>query len=140
MYKSPFESVPQRDRPEVVGYIWLTRVADRVISNMPRLLVHHSPDGFEWGYEGSGPADLAFNIVEYCLKTGRYQGPRGEATWDDYVPFELSWALHQKFKRAFVAVLPRSADVVHIPWAGVDAWIEREAWRSVVHQEVRDDA
>lgn len=26
-------------------------------------LVRHSPDGFEWGYGGSGPADLARSIV-----------------------------------------------------------------------------
>ena len=30
----------------------------------------HSPDGFEWGYGGSGPADLAFNILyDYLLRT-----------------------------------------------------------------------
>ncbi len=26
-------------------------------------LVRHSPDGFEWGYGGSGPSDLARSIV-----------------------------------------------------------------------------
>ena len=26
-------------------------------------LVHHSPTGFEWGYSGSGPADLAIAIL-----------------------------------------------------------------------------
>ena len=26
-------------------------------------LLLHSPDGFEWGYHGSGPADLARSIV-----------------------------------------------------------------------------
>lgn len=26
-------------------------------------LVQHSPDGFEWGYSGSGPSDLARSIV-----------------------------------------------------------------------------
>ena len=25
--------------------------------------VRHSPDGFEWGYGGSGPADLALSIL-----------------------------------------------------------------------------
>jgi len=28
-----------------------------------RHLVYHSPDGFEWGYGGSGPSDLARSIV-----------------------------------------------------------------------------
>ncbi len=31
-------------------------------------LVHHSPDGFEWGYNGSGPADLARSIVGLILR------------------------------------------------------------------------
>jgi hypothetical protein len=30
-------------------------------------LVYHSPDGFEWGYAGSGPSDLARSIVGYLL-------------------------------------------------------------------------
>lgn len=29
--------------------------------------LRHSPDGFEWGYHGSGPADLAFSILWDCL-------------------------------------------------------------------------
>lgn len=28
-------------------------------------LMNHSPDGFEWGYEGSGPAQLALAILAY---------------------------------------------------------------------------
>ncbi len=37
-----------------------------------RPLVHlafHSPDGFGWGYHGSGPADLARSIVGDLLQT-----------------------------------------------------------------------
>lgn len=30
-------------------------------------LVHHSPDGFEWGYAGSGPADLALAILAAAI-------------------------------------------------------------------------
>jgi hypothetical protein len=45
-------------------------------ANVPLYLneVNHSPDGFEWGYRGSGPAQLAyailrthFDIVGECL-------------------------------------------------------------------------
>ncbi len=33
----------------------------------PRLdIVNHSPDGFEWGYGGSGPAQLALAILIDC--------------------------------------------------------------------------
>jgi hypothetical protein len=34
-----------------------------------RHLSRHSPDGFEWGYSGSGPADLARSIVGDLLRT-----------------------------------------------------------------------
>lgn len=30
-----------------------------VKTNIPHLVMQHSPDGFEWGYGGSGPADHA---------------------------------------------------------------------------------
>jgi len=32
-------------------------------------LVKHSPDGFAWGYGGSGPSDLARSIVGWVLST-----------------------------------------------------------------------
>lgn len=47
--------------------------------------VYHSPDGFNWGYGGSGPADLARSIL-----------------WD-YLGEEPPRALYQNFKDTFVA-------------------------------------
>lgn len=63
--------------------------------------VHHSPDGFSWGYEGSGPADLARSILTDHL--GRIPAPR----------------LYQRFKRAFVARWPAGS-----PWQITDDGIE----------------
>jgi len=51
-----------------------------------RHLVHHSPTGFEWGYGGSGPADLARSIIADALGT---ENPDP--------------AVYQEFKRMFVA-------------------------------------
>ena len=31
--------------------------------NVPHAIIKHSPTGMEWGYGGSGPADLALNIL-----------------------------------------------------------------------------
>jgi Family of unknown function (DUF6166) len=59
----------------------------------PRLDVwNHSPTGFEWGYGGSGPAQLALAILCECL---------------EYV--DQAVALHQVFKRRVVARLPRNS-------------------------------
>ena len=56
--------------------------------NIPVKVVHHSPVGWEWGYGGSGPADLALNILLH------------------FVPEEQAWALHQDFKWVFLAPMP----------------------------------
>jgi len=47
--------------------------------------VYHSPDGFNWGYGGSGPADLARSIL-----------------WD-HLGKEPSHSLYQDFKFHFVS-------------------------------------
>ncbi len=58
----------------------------------------HSPTGFEWGYQGSGPADLALAILvehfnEHPPTTG-YSDPSA-SRWQRG---SQAWALHQKFK------------------------------------------
>jgi hypothetical protein len=53
-----------------------------------------SPTGFEWGYGGSGPAQLALAIL-------------ADATGDD----DLALRLHQPFKWTWIAPLPRRS-----PW------------------------
>jgi hypothetical protein len=56
----------------------------------PRLdLWNHSPSGFEWGYAGSGPAQLALALLADCLS-------------DEQDAVE--W--HNDFKSAVVAGLP----------------------------------
>lgn len=52
-------------------------------------LRNHSPDGFAWGYGGSGPAQLALAIL-------------ADATGSD----ELALQHYQEFKRRVIARLP----------------------------------
>ncbi len=47
-----------------------------VSTNVPHLGVHHSPSGFEFGYGGSGPADLALNVCQFYLNSIGYQGEK----------------------------------------------------------------
>lgn len=56
-------------------------------------LWNHSPTGFEAGYGGSGPAQLALAILADALD-------------DD----DLAIRLHQKYKWQVIAKLPRNAD------------------------------
>jgi len=74
----------------------------------PRLdLLNHSPTGFEWGYGGSGPAQLALALL-------------ADALGDD----EAAIRLHHEFKWKVVATLPRdgwtlTSDQIHSALAGL---------------------
>ena len=75
------------------GYAVTVTVDGRPLN--PRLdLWNHSPTGFEWGYGGSGPAQLALAILADHLR-------------DD----EQAFNFHHRFKWAVVAEFP------HRSWA-----------------------
>lgn len=58
--------------------------------------VSHSPDGFNWGYLGSGPSDLSLNILyDYFI---RYY-----TLIEDEKRKELSYQFHQQFKVDFIS-------------------------------------
>lgn len=63
-------------------------------TNIPRNVTRHSPDGFEWGYGGSGPADLALNILLM------------------FVEESVANLHYQDFKWAFIASLPEEGGVI----------------------------
>src|SRR5258706_1127369 len=70
------------------GYAAIVRVNGQPLN--PRLdLWNHSPTGFEWGYGGSGPAQLALALLADHL-------------CDDAAALNL----YQDFKRSVVANLP----------------------------------
>lgn len=56
--------------------------------------VKHSPTGFEIGYGGSGPADLAYSILVHWFLSYKFTLEEAQ---------EEAWAQHQDFKWAFVA-------------------------------------
>ncbi len=73
----------------------------------PRLdLFNHSPTGFEWGYHGSGPAQLALALL-------------ADATGDD----KLALRLYQDFKRDTIANYSQSE---FDDWQLTQDWIR--AW------------
>jgi Family of unknown function (DUF6166) len=57
-------------------------------------LDNHSPTGFEWGYGGSGPAQLALALLADALGNDAMAG-----------------VLHQPFKWKYIAKLPQD-----LPW------------------------
>lgn len=69
-------------------------------------IVRHSPDGFNWGYGGSGPADTALSILADCL------GP------------EQANRLYQPFKWDFVSGWGSEWSITE---EEIREWIEKEA-------------
>lgn len=87
---------------------------------------YHSPDGFAWGYQGSGPADAALAILaamygetkEDVLKAIHHN--RGH---------QLSKALklHQNFKDDFLAMLSMNREW-YLSDAEISAWLEDQGY------------
>lgn len=85
---------------------------DLVRTNVPHLVVHHSPTGFEFGYGGSGPADLALNVMHFFVEEmdlPEEPQPHEDSPFEKTVEcFEgevskVAWDLHQSFKDEFIA-------------------------------------
>lgn len=76
------------------GDIILQRVDGYIKTNVPRQVVRHSPTGFEWGYGGSGPADLALNILLL------------------FTDMQTAERLYQDFKWQFIATMPCEGGVI----------------------------
>lgn len=87
-------------------------------------LMRHSPDGFEYGYGGSGPAQLALALLAHHVKgvsperLGELKRKAGwdgfesapptleNRTWPDYVALRF----YQSFKVVAIARIPQASD------------------------------
>lgn len=81
----------------------LKREGNRLIVNVPRVFTRHSPDGYEWGYVGSGPAELALNILLL------------------FTDYHTANPLYHDFKQEFLAGLPREGGVINATL--IQAWL-----------------
>lgn len=66
-----------------------------VHANVPHVLIQHSPTGYEVGYGGSGPADLALNIL-FTVAGNRTIAERH----------------HQAFKQKFIATMDEGGGTI----------------------------
>lgn len=89
---------------------------------MPQPAVWHSPTGFEFGFGGSGPADLALNILEITLRDMGYKGERQKLFKGSC--FNLAAELHQAFKWLCIAPIDRNLGG-ELSFEFVKDWIEK---------------
>lgn len=94
-----------RGRRRPGGAVFVT-VDGRALARVSRLFNHSS--SFEWGYGGSGPAQLALAILAHHL------GVNGH---------DLAVKLHHAFKRTVVATLPREE------WSMTSEYVEASVRR-----------
>ena len=87
-----------------------SRDLNGTITNVPRRIIVHSPTGFSWGYGGSGPADLAWNILSIFI---------GQEEAEKY---------YQMFKWQFIATMPIKGGV--IKREVILKWIEEQRKRN----------
>lgn len=88
----------------------LWRKDQNACANVPHTRVHHSPTGFEWGYGGSGPAELAYNILLA------------------YFDARVAQRHYQDFKWKFITPLPENGGF--IPKTDIVKWIEEQQQNS----------
>ena len=86
--------VPKLPRQVCLGDIVCQRLNGEPVVNIAHRIVRHSPSGFEWGYEGSGPADLALNILAGIIGQQRAE------------------PLYQDFKRDIIARIPMEGGTI----------------------------
>jgi hypothetical protein len=69
---------------------------DEFWANLPLFLkeVNHSPTGFEWGYNGSGPAQLAYAILRTYFLGQKYTPAASK---------RLAQKYYQNFKNLFIS-------------------------------------
>jgi len=89
-----------------------------------RHLIVHSPSGMAWGYGGSGAADLALTVLADHL--GEAEAIPAHERYDHVIAERIqdtrAWALHQDFKRHFIAPLDQGAGWT-ITGVEVAAWL-----------------
>lgn len=81
------------------GTVWVDGII--LIPQESQKVINHSPDGFAWGYGGSGPAQLALAIL---LRAGVHPSK--------------AVRLHQRFKEAFLVKLERESFAIEIDMIG----------------------
>lgn len=96
---APPEVHPEADPDDIVLYRDIDGTARATVEHV----VRHSPTGIEWGYQGSGPADLARSILLQFAD---------ETTADRH---------YVRFKEEVVAAVPRAGGVIRS--ADVRAWL-----------------
>ena len=118
------------DRPCIVlhrdaGHPIVVVNGEELFPGASQAIINHSPDGFEWGHEGSGPAQLALALLLHHSITP-FPHPKDQP-WDRTAFIK---AHYQEFKRQFIARVPEIGGRLDL--AEVRGWVKNRLrdWRA----------
>jgi len=80
------------------GETWVTIDGEYLNLNLSLKIYNHSPTGFNWGYGGSGPAQLSLAILL------------------EFLPVKLAEKYKSEFKRKVISVIKEDVFTVAIPF------------------------
>jgi hypothetical protein len=106
------------------------------VTNVPWRAICHSPDGFAWGYGGSGPTDFALNLAEAVLREIGYRGKREKVKpgpQGDGKVFRLAFTLGDLYKRQFIAKMDQDKEN-QVSWEALRSWAHEAAAREWVNK------
>lgn len=81
---------------EKVGGQTILVTRDHRRYNELKHIVRHSPDGFNWGYGGSGPADTALSILADCIGIDKANKFYQDFKWDFVAGWGNEWSITEK--------------------------------------------
>lgn len=122
-----------------MGFVFKRFADGHAATNVPWVIVQGSPDGFEWGYEGSGPADLALNILQntgaWLLENNYLKVSASSITFDVMVHAPILQA-YQEFKREFIAKIPHEGG--YLPFSAVVKFLLLRTSIKTIYRETLD--
>jgi hypothetical protein len=87
-------------------FVIMYRDGDAVSTNVPHIVVHLSPEGYDFGNESAGSVDLALNIVENLLRQIGYEGSMVIDAISQNSIFQKAWDLYEEFNLNFIERMP----------------------------------
>ncbi len=96
---------------------WRRNQHGDLLTNVARVAIYHSPTGFEIGYPGSGPADLALNACAALFPGSEYNCRDGSVS-------RRAFLLHQAFKLQFLVRADQSGGEIN--WEQIAHWLKKQ--------------
>jgi len=77
-------------------------------NNLPTHIIRHSPTGMNWGYGGSGPADLAFSLLVAVIGRDEAEKYYQKFKWDFVAAWTDDWEISDTEIKNWYAIIAKN--------------------------------